>query len=177
MSKALARRVLLIGWDAADWIFLTPLVDAGKMPNLQRLIETGTSGRIATLQPILSPILWTSVATGKRGDQHGILSFVEPKAAGTGIQTISSYSPKSKALWNILSQSGRSSVVVTWFASHPAEPIRGAIVSNRYSESAISGDKLDPKTFHPADLAEVMERLRVTSKSLKPAEMEPFFLE
>jgi len=76
MSRPPAKRVLLIGWDAADWVFLTPLLDAGKMPNLQRLIDGGTSGRIATLQPILSPILWTSIATGKRGDKHRILSFV-----------------------------------------------------------------------------------------------------
>src|SRR6188768_807132 len=120
-----AQRVLLIGWDAADWAFLNPLLDAGKMPNLQSLIEGGASGQIATLQPILSPMLWTSIATGKRADKHGILSFVEPKPGGDGIQPVTSYSRRAKALWNILSQTGRSSVIVNWFASHPAEPING----------------------------------------------------
>jgi predicted AlkP superfamily phosphohydrolase/phosphomutase/Flp pilus assembly protein TadD len=177
MSKALARRVLLIGWDAADWIFLTPLLDAGKMPNLQRLIEQGTSGRIATLQPILSPILWTSIATGKRGDKHGILSFVEPKPNGQGIQPVSSYSRRSKALWNILSQSGRRSVVVNWFASQPAEAINGAIVSNRYAEAAQSSHPADESTFHPRDIAEVMEQLRIDPSKLTPQQMLPFFLE
>ena len=177
MANPLAKRVLLLGWDAADSNFVSPLIDEGKMPNLQRVIEAGVSGRIATLQPVLSPILWTSVATGKRGDKHGILSFVEPKPSGDGIQLVSSYSRKAKALWNILSQSGRSSVVVNWYASHPAEPIRGAIVSNRFSEAAAAGHPLDPSTFQPADLAEVMEQLRIESAKLHPAQMLPFFSE
>ena len=177
MSEPLAKRVLLIGWDAADWTFLTPLLDDGKMPNLKKLIEGGVSGRIATLQPILSPILWTSIATGKRGDKHGVLSFIEPKPKGDGIQAVSSYSRKAKALWNILSQLGRRSAVVNWFASHPAEPVRGAIVSNRFSDAAIDDRPLDEATFHPADLLPVMEKLRITPPKLTPAQMVPFFLE
>ena len=177
MSNSPARRVLLIGWDAADWTFLTPLLDSGKMPNLQRLIEGGTSGRIATLQPILSPILWTSIATGKRGDKHGILSFVEPTPDGQDIRPVSSYSRRTKALWNILSQLGRRSIVVNWFASHPAEPIRGAIVSDRFSQSVLGSPTTEESAFHPRDLSEVMAKLRVTANLLTPVQMVPFFLE
>ena len=175
MSDSPAKRVLLIGWDAADWVFLTPLLDSGKMPNLQRLIENGTSGRIATLQPILSPILWTSIATGKRGDKHGILSFVEPTPDGQDIRPVTSYSRRTKALWNILSQLGKRSVVVNWFASHPAEPIHGAIVSNRFSQSVLGSPTTEESAFHPPDLAEVMAKLRVTANLLTPAQYGPFF--
>jgi len=45
------RKVLLIGWDAADWKVIMPLIDAGKMPNLAKLVETGICGNMATLQP------------------------------------------------------------------------------------------------------------------------------
>jgi predicted AlkP superfamily phosphohydrolase/phosphomutase/tetratricopeptide (TPR) repeat protein len=177
MSDPLAKRVLLIGWDAADWSFLGPLLDAGKMPNLQRLIDEGVSGRIATLQPVLSPILWTSIATGKRGDKHGVLSFVEPKPNGEGIQMVSSYSRRAKALWNILSQLGRRSVIVNWYASHPAEEIKGAIVSNRFAESVSGPNPAEESSFYPPELAEVMEKLRVIPPALTPAQMLPFFLE
>ena len=71
-------KVLLIGWDAADWRAIRPLVDQGKMPFLKKLIENGVSGDIATLQPALSPMLWTSIATGKRPCKHGIYGFTEP---------------------------------------------------------------------------------------------------
>ena len=177
MSHSSPKRVLLIGWDAADWVFLTPLLDSGKMPNLQRLIESGTSGRVATLQPILSPILWTSIATGKRGDKHGILSFIEPTPDGQGLRPVTSYSRRAKALWNILSQLGRRSIVVNWFASHPAEPINGAIVSNRFSQSVLGSPTTEENAFHPTDLAEVMAKLRVTANQLTPSQMSPFFLE
>ena len=52
------RKVLLIGWDAADWKVIHPLLDAGKMPNLQRLIENGV---MAFMQP-----------GGSKGDESAI---------------------------------------------------------------------------------------------------------
>jgi predicted AlkP superfamily phosphohydrolase/phosphomutase len=66
MGDALTSKVLLLGWDAADWKVISPLLDAGEMPNLERLVSTGVIGNLATLQPVLSPMLWTSIATGKR---------------------------------------------------------------------------------------------------------------
>src|SRR5213592_1534045 len=72
------RRVLLIGWDAADWEHITPLLEEGLMPTLDALINRGVMGNLATLQPILSPMLWNSIATGKFADKHGIHGFIEP---------------------------------------------------------------------------------------------------
>src|SRR2546429_6266279 len=103
MSERLAHRVLLIGWDAADWKIIEPLLEAGRMPALRSLIDHGVMGNLSTLKPILSPILWNSIATGKRADKHGILGFVEPNPQGTGIRTAASTSRKCKAIWNILS--------------------------------------------------------------------------
>lgn len=72
------RKVLLIGWDAADWEHITPLLDGGLLPTLDGLITRGVMGNLATLQPILSPMLWNSVATGKFADKQGIQGFIEP---------------------------------------------------------------------------------------------------
>jgi len=64
------RKVLLIGWDAADWKVIHPLLDAGKMPHLARFLEKGVMGNIATLQPALSPTLWgTEPRHLKNGDR------------------------------------------------------------------------------------------------------------
>ena len=80
------HKVLLIGWDAADWEVITPLLEEGLMPSLEGLINRGVMGNLATLQPILSPMLWNSVATGKYADKHGIHGFIEPdpKTAAPG---------------------------------------------------------------------------------------------
>ena len=47
------------------------------MPNLQGLVEEGVSGNLATLEPTLSPMLWNSIATGKRAGAHGIHGFTD----------------------------------------------------------------------------------------------------
>lgn len=65
-GRRLCKKLLLIGWDAADWQMIQPLMDAGKMPTLKRLVDKGVSGNLATIRPVLSPMLWTSIATGKR---------------------------------------------------------------------------------------------------------------
>src|SRR5437868_15420995 len=130
----LAKRVLLIGWDAADWKIINPLLDAGLMPTLNAFVNGGVMGNLATLQPILSPMLWNSIATGKRAHKHGIHGFVELKPDGTGIRPVMSTSRKVKAIWNILTQAGLKAQVFSWFASHPAEPIHGVCVSNLFSQ-------------------------------------------
>ena len=79
MSKRTAKKILLIGWDAADWKVINPLMDNGLMPTLNKLVNGGVIANLATLDPPLSPILWTSIATGKLADKHGILGFVEPE--------------------------------------------------------------------------------------------------
>jgi predicted AlkP superfamily phosphohydrolase/phosphomutase/tetratricopeptide (TPR) repeat protein len=162
-------RVLLIGWDAADWKVIQPLLDAGEMPNLARLIAGGLRGNIATLYPVLSPMLWTSIATGKRASKHGIHGFSEPLPDGSGVRPISILSRRTKALWNILNQNGYRSIVAGWWPSHPAEPINGVMVSNHFSQPIVSPGKL-PRlpagTVHPSALSEPLAGLRVNPMEL-----------
>ena len=130
-----ARKVLLIGWDAADWSVARPLLAQGKMPALKRLMDAGVWGDLATIRPVLSPMLWTSIATGKRAWKHGIHGFAEPCPATGGIRPITNLSRKTKAIWNIFSQQGWRSNVIGWWPSHPAEPIRGVMVSNHFQQA------------------------------------------
>src|ERR1700693_3744040 len=123
MTASPSRRVLLVGWDAADWQIIHPLLDAGLLPNLERLINGGAMGNLASLSPMLSPMLWTSIATGKRAYGHGVLGFAEPLPDRSGVRPVGTRTRSCKALWNILSQSGRRSVVVNWQVSHSAEPV------------------------------------------------------
>ena len=177
MSKRLAKKVLVIGWDAADWKIINPLLDAGLMPSLESLINKGVIGDIATLDPVLSPILWTSIATGKTGDKHGILNFVEPVPEQTEIRPVTSTSRKCKALWNILSQSDLKSNIVGWWPSNPAEPINGVMVSNLYQKvtsETIKDWKLQDGTVYPERLAEILAEYRVHPSELSGEHILPF---
>ncbi|MEO0588772.1 MAG: alkaline phosphatase family protein, partial [Planctomycetota bacterium] len=114
-SPTRPRRVLLIGWDAADWQLINPLIAQGHMPTLARMIEQGVSGNLASMQPMLSPLLWNTIATGKRPDQHGVHGFTEPDPNAAAVRPVSSTSRNCKALWNIATQSGLRTHVVGWY--------------------------------------------------------------
>jgi len=163
------NRLLLIGWDAADWKVIHPLLDSGQMPNLARLIAGGVHGNLATIYPALSPMLWTSIATGKRPYKHGIHGFSEPLPDGSGVRPITLLSRKTKAVWNILNQTGRRSLVVGWWPSHPAEPLNGVMVSNHFQQPAGTPGEMPPLSagiVHPPSLASSLGELRVNPMEL-----------
>lgn len=171
-------KVLVIGWDSADWKIINPLMDAGKMPALQSLVENGVCGNIATLDPPLSPMLWTSIATGMRPHKHGILGFLEPDASGENLRQTHITSRKVKAIWNILNQQNKRSNVIGWWPSHPAEPINGTMISNFYQTANFADDwkKWDLKEgcVHPKIMHDTFAELRVHPTELSEAHILPF---
>lgn len=128
--RAAVPKVLLLGIDALDWKVVQELISRGELPVLKSLIENGVAGPIATLRPLYSPALWTSIATGKRPFKHGVLGFTEPAPPPQGRIPVTSRARRTKAIWNILSQCELPSLVVNWWATFPAEPIRGVQVSD-----------------------------------------------
>ncbi|MFK7906951.1 MAG: alkaline phosphatase family protein, partial [Chitinophagales bacterium] len=111
------KKILLIGWDAADWKTINPMMDAGLMPNLEKLVNGGVMGNLATLDPPLSPMLWTSIGTGKRPYKHGIWGFSEPRPDGKGIRPVLNTSRKCKAVWNMLTQEDYKTHLIGWWPS------------------------------------------------------------
>lgn len=173
----LTSRVLLIGWDAADWKIIDDLIGSAEMPNLQRLIQRGVQGDMRTIAPVFSPVLWTSIATGKRSFKHGIHGFAEPAPGGVGVQPISNLSRKTKAIWNILHQAGKRSQVVGWWPSHPAEPIRGVMVSDQFRsfhKSLEEGWPLPANAVHPPEFANKLEPYRIHTQDLTVPQLAYF---
>ncbi len=153
------RRVLLVGWDGADWGVIDPLLSAGRMPNLARLVASGNRGALASPSPLLSPVCWTNVATGKRPHQHGVVGFREPRRDSLGSKPVGTHTRKAKAVWTILSENGIRCHVVGWPATHPAEPIRGVMVSDRYAKM-MAGVSDPPEFGECIEPAEVRQKLR-----------------
>jgi tetratricopeptide (TPR) repeat protein len=131
LARPTGRKVLVVGWDGADWLLIRPLLAAGRMPNLARLIERGVSGELRSQEPLLSPLIWTTIATGKPVLEHGIADFlVRDPATGANVP-ISSGSRKVHALWTMLPAFGLRTDTVAWWATWPAEPTLGTLVSDR----------------------------------------------
>ena len=177
MTEPLAKKVLLIGWDAADWKVINPLLDQGLMPTLDDFINHGVMGNLATLRPILSPMLWNSIATGKRPDKHGILGFMEPDPQTGGVRPVTSTSRKVKAVWNILTQRGYKTHALGWFAGHPAEPINGVCVSDLYPYATAPLEQewpLPPGAVYPESLRETFASLRMHPAEVTEAAILPW---
>jgi predicted AlkP superfamily phosphohydrolase/phosphomutase/tetratricopeptide (TPR) repeat protein len=171
MPDSAKRRVLLVGWDGADWKIIHPLLDRGEMPNLHRLINAGVMGNLSTLRPTYSPLIWNSIATGKLPDKHGIIGFTEVDEAAHEVRAATSLSRKAKAVWNILSQKGLKTHVINWFAGHPAEPINGVCVSEMLARTAAQSKEPTPAfpagVIHPAALSS-----KITEFLVRPQDID-----
>lgn len=177
MSKRLAKRVLLLGWDGADWQVIQSLLDQGKMPYLEKLINRGVMGNLATAKPILSPMLWTTIATGRMADQHGIYGFIEPRPDGSGVRPVSSTSIKAPTLWEILESKGLKSAVVGWFASYPADRMPGTVISDMVMNATgknFDEWKLPPRSVSPERLRDIIAELRVHPSEITGPQILPF---
>lgn len=151
--------LVVIGLDGADWRYAEPLMQRGELPNLARLRHSGAWGPLATLQPTLSPVIWTSIATGQPAHLHGVDGFVQPRLRGveeplrdlhvprhSGFRRlfglaqrrglvydtpITSHARRLPAIWNLAAQAGAPVALVGWWVTWPAEPVYGYVISER----------------------------------------------
>lgn len=170
------RRVALIGWDAADWELLDRLMAQGSLPNLARLVSRGSTARLVALKPLISPLIWTSIGTGVPPNVHGIYDFLRPSPSGSGTEPITSFDRKAPALWNVATALGRSVGVVAWWASWPAEPVEGFVISDRvsYQLSGYESRGEQEGLVYPADAAEWLLPLRRDETDVTDAEIREF---
>ncbi|MGH9867732.1 MAG: tetratricopeptide repeat protein [Candidatus Polarisedimenticolia bacterium] len=170
------RRVLLVGLDGADWDLIDPLLQQGRLPNLARLVSTGVRARLKTISPVLSPLIWTSIATGVEPERHGIVDFFATSST-TGAQIpVTSNMRKVKALWNILSERGIPSGVVAWWATWPAEPVAGFMVSDRvaYQLFGVPQQEGLSRRAYPEALSLLMRPLVASPESIDEREVRRF---
>lgn len=178
------KRLLLVGWDSADWKIMHPLIDAGHLPGVQRLVETGTSGNITTLEPQLSPMLWTSIATGKMAYHHGVAGFTEVDPDRKTVVPVSAATRRCRTVWEILADRGLRSHVVSWFATQGERDLPGKAVSNMFCHLKVAGPDQAPEdwpppppgTYWPPELDREMNELRVSPHEIDPDEVIRLFV-
>ncbi len=132
VEELVGPRVLIIGVDGLDWERVQRLAADGRLPNIAALMEEGSSGVLHSVYPYLSPSIWTSIATGKREDKHGIGGFLVDRGLTTNRTPTSSNMRTARAFWQILNDAGYSTGVVGWLVTWPAEPVEGYMVSSDF---------------------------------------------
>lgn len=163
-------RVLLIGLDAADWIMLDRWIEQGELPHLARLARTGLRGDLRTLRPIISPLVWTSIATGQTPDRHGVTDFFSGRDRENGLRPVSRHSVSVPTLWEILSDRGLDVAITAWWASWPADPtLNGRVVTDQVQfifPGPVQGADPDSALYHPPDLAGRLDHCLVSPETL-----------
>ena len=151
------NKVVLIGLDGCDWELFNKLLHQEKLPNFKKIIENGIFTKMKTISPTDSPLIWTSILTGKPPQQHGIIYWYKmkfpfltpiskeifyPSDARFGkmvkhlinlglVERIpfSTNDRRVKAIWNILTDYNKRSINIGWIYTWPAEEIDGIQVS------------------------------------------------
>lgn len=136
--------LVVIGIDGAEWRVIEDLWSQGKLPHLRALADRGVSTHLRTAYA-KSPVIWTTIATGRRPEAHGITDFVVETPEGQ--VPVSSRVRRVPALWNMTARVGLSTAVLGWWASWPAEDIAGIVISDRANapvEWAVSPEEWEP---------------------------------
>jgi predicted AlkP superfamily phosphohydrolase/phosphomutase len=128
-TRGLDRPIFLFGVNGLEWNVMLPMIREGDLPVLARLMEAGTYGELETMSPTLSPVIWTSVVTGKLPHKHGILHFVAGNLQSGDYRLLSNRDRKTKAIWNIFSDFERTVHSFGWWMTFPAEPVSGSMVA------------------------------------------------
>lgn len=152
--------MLLIGVDGFEWNVILPMVERGELPTIAAMMEEGNFGALSTMKPTLSPIIWTTIATGRPMEDHGILGFSKevplaerrPNMTVQDVELYDNSDRKTKAIWNIASDAGKKVGVIGWWMTYPAEPINGLMVSQTNANEDLQiqyGTKIWKGGFRP----------------------------
>ncbi len=167
-------RVLLVGLDAADWQAIDPLVASGRLLAFATIAREGHTAVVRATPPLVSPLLWTTIATGRRPEDHGVLDFMVDLPSGEQAP-IGRASRRVAALWNVVSDAGRSASVVGWWATWPAEQVRGTIVSDRVAPQLTRArESLEEGSIAPPGSAAALLPLIVAPDRITRADIARF---
>jgi len=161
-ARGVAGRVAIFALDGADWELLTELSNDGRIPNIRALTQGGTSATLQTIQPTVSPLVWTSLATGLTPDRHGVIDFTD-RAAN---RPVDGGTRRAPALQDIAEAFGRKTLVVDWWTAWPPR-VDGAVTFD-------SPVVLMPDAVHPAALRARTAPLTVAPESIGFAQVGRF---
>lgn len=125
----MAKRVLVVGWDGADWEILDPLLEAGELPALATLVERGRRGTAVSSLPSHSWAAWPTFLTGRDPGGHGVFDVLEYRP-GTTRRLPASYRSIHAPTWpDRLTEAGKTTLLVNVPLTYPPPEIRGVSIA------------------------------------------------
>ncbi|MDP6528184.1 MAG: alkaline phosphatase family protein [Gemmatimonadota bacterium] len=198
------QRVVVFGFDGATWAVLDPLMEAGKLPNLAALVSRGRTFDLRTIRPTFSPVIWTSVATGKTRFHHSIHDVVQTRLPGgtrlprslrrtafltktTGVffralngrrllrvEPYRSDHLDATSVFEAASEAGVRTNLVEWYVTWPARPLEGVTVSDRFHLPVYGGVPLTGLVL-PEALEAPLAKFRLTPDEVPVETVRRFY--
>jgi predicted AlkP superfamily phosphohydrolase/phosphomutase len=150
---AMTSRVLVVGWDGADWRILDPMLERGALPNLSALIERGGRAPLTSTLPTHSWTAWPSFLTGVEPSSHGVYDILQGRG-GSRQLPVTYHSIGERTFLQDLTEAGVQSLIVNVPLTFPPPAVDGKV---------IAGGVLPKwRTFtYPESLASDLERAGV----------------
>ncbi len=152
-QKAQVRKAIFLGLDGLDPVLTERWMAEGKLPNLSSLRDKGSYQRLRTTFPALSPVAWSTFATGVNPGRHNIFDFLNrdlrtyaPELSSAKVRPPSRFLKigkwtfpisrasvelrrKSEPFWKILGRHGVSSTILRVPITFPPEAFKGRMLS------------------------------------------------
>ena len=171
----MANRVLVVGWDGADWEILDPLLEAGELPALGGLIERGRKGVSRSCLPSHSWAAWPTFLTGRDPGGHGVFDILEYRPGASRRMPVSFRSILAPTWPERLSEAGKTTLLLNIPLTYPPPQIRGVVIAGGVLPSRtafshppevgprvgwpINGGSWTTYRHRPADFVEELEGL------------------
>lgn len=146
-------KTVLFGLDGATYTVLDHLVAQGVMPNLGEMLKSGARSDLGSTPLPLTPLAWTTLATGRGAGYHGITDWIRCQVGekGTFIHLFNSRDNHCETIWKRVSDSGKRVTVLNYFGLAPPEPING------HTMPGFTSGRHLRRSSYPSDLFKQLE--------------------
>ena len=121
--------ILVVGWDGATPELILSLAEVGRLPNLSKLMDHGTSGILTSTVPPYSPPAWASFATGKDPGKHGVFDFYRRQPKTYHQSWIQARIRNCKPVWSLVSEAGGKVGIINVPMTYPPDKVNGFMIS------------------------------------------------
>ncbi len=129
MNQSPVQKVMIIGWDGATWDYIDPLLEKGKLPYLQKLLNDGARAVLHSTQPPYTNVAWPSLITGLGPAKTGVYDASQRKSESYQAVPYNLTGYRGAPVWQWITQFGRRAGVLNVPMTFPATAVNGYLVT------------------------------------------------
>jgi hypothetical protein len=149
--------VVVVAIDGLDRPYLQDLAARGELPTFSRLIEEGTLADLRVTDPLLSPRIWTTLASGYPSATHGVHGWMKRPGVLYGTADVA-----TQRLWDVAGAHNQKTLVLGWLVTAPVVDLPGAMLADGFDGGVpMTAEVPEQSGPHPLDT----DRARILASS------------